>query len=99
LAFDIFVPRLSTNGYFHISCDEASKAPWRGLKRGPVKVKASYVEFETWYKGKRTLPALRADVAPLPSGGYQMKIGFPVRILHDGLTAPFVPYQSYAEKN
>ena len=84
---------MSTNGYFNIWLHEASRLPWRGLRRGTVPVRALYSEFDTWHKGYRPLPPLRAEVMPSASGGYHVKMNFPIRSLRAGLTAEFVdPY-------
>ncbi len=97
-SFDLFIPDVSTNGYFYFSLDEASRLPWRGLRRGTVTVRSNYKEFDTWYKGSRALPALSAEVMPSTSGGYHVKMALPIRSLRAAAAAELVPYQPDAGK-
>lgn len=92
VSFGLFIPSVSTNGYFWIRFDEASMLPWRGLKQGKVDIRPRYFEFDR-SKGWRTLPVVHTDVMPSTLGGYHIELHLPIRALRDGMAAEFVPYE------
>lgn len=99
LMFDLFVPSVSTNGYFNFCIREASKLPWRGLRRGLVSVQGTYYEFDTRIRGNRPLQPLRAEIMASSSGGYHVKMNLSSGVLRAALNAGLVPYRSNAGEN
>lgn len=91
VSFGLFIPSVSTNGYFHIRFDQASLLPWRGLKQGKGDLRPRYLEFDG-PSGWRTLPSIRTEVQPSKLGGYHLKLHLPIRTLRDGMAAEFVHY-------
>lgn len=98
LSFELFIPSVSTNGYFRFFFDETSRLPWRGLKRGTVPVRANYSDFDTKYKGRRPFPSLRAKVTPSANGGYHVEMSLPARSLRAAMASDFVPYKPHTGK-
>jgi hypothetical protein len=78
MEFALYLPDISTNGYYVIGLPEKSLLPWRGLKRGWVRVDARYRDFATWYKDSTPFSLPPAHVAPLVAAGYKVKLTLPV---------------------
>ncbi len=77
--FALYLPDVSTNGCYVIRLSESSLLPWRGLKRGWVRVDAGYRDFAKAYKeGCMPFSLPPAHVAPLEGAGYKIKLTLPV---------------------
>jgi hypothetical protein len=81
LDFNLYIPNVSTNGYFHFYFEGCGKG----------NVRASYKEF-TRHNGDRPLPNIRSEVRSSARGGYHVKLNLLIRALRDSMAAEFVPY-------
>lgn len=91
-SFALYIPDVSTNGYFHFRFDETSIVPTRGLKRGKIKIQPRFFEFDRPDGAGRLVPTISTEVMPSTNGGYHIKLHLPIQVLRDGTAAKIVPY-------